>query len=165
VRLILFGTTVLVLLVLAQTVQACDCVTLSPRESFDRANVVFEGELLGVSRTPGRVGFRMGYHFEVSRSLKGQPPSVVIILSDDSDCDAQFMPNVIYRVYAQSYEEGLTSSSCAGNEVLGVIRRDRSYRTVDVPLWRRGLINVAAACGLGVLLGSGVFVWRRYIKK
>ena len=165
-RVALVATMVLVFALLSgQKAWACDCVTLSPSESLKNADVVFEGHLIRVQREPGNEIF-FTYVFSVDKSVKGPILKTVIIEGSYSDCDANFLPDVQYKVYAKNYNGRLGAGSCSGNEVLALIRRNVSYSALtSAPVWRHGLANIAVACGLGVLLGSGVFVWRRYLKK
>lgn len=165
-RVALVATMVLVFTLLSgQKAWACDCVTLSPSESFKNADVVFEGHLLRVQREPGNEIF-FTYVFSVDKTVEGPILKTVTIEGSYSDCDANFVADVQYRVYARIYNGKLGTGSCAGNEVVAVLRRNVSYSSGSAaPVWPRRLANIAAVCGLGVLLGSGVFVWRRYLRK
>ena len=116
-RLIVFMT-VLLVLIAGSTVLACDCVTLSPSESFQKADVVFEGQAIRI--VPSSAG--TNYTFHVSKSLKGSPANELTLVQGSFNCDPTFWPNTIYRVYARSFEGKLSSGVCYGNEVLGFIR-------------------------------------------
>jgi len=47
------------------TALACDCITLSPSESFQNADVVFEGELIQIKPIPGNSVETTAYTFRV----------------------------------------------------------------------------------------------------
>lgn len=103
-------------LIAGQTALACDCATLSPSEAFKRAELVFEGEVVRVAQDP----IKPAYTFSVSKVLKGSSVSEVIIHGTGTDCDPHFDLDVIYRVYARSFEGKLISGLCSGNKVLKV---------------------------------------------
>ena len=165
-RLALFATTVLLLTLLAcDTARACDCRPVSAAESFNKADVVFEGELLDIIGLPQTSRFSLAYRFKIRKSLKGPPGGFVSVFGDGSDCDSYFAPGFVYRVYASDVDGTLTSGTCSGNEIIGTVA-PRSFTYVQPRFdWQRWFMNMLAVCGLGVLLGSGVFVWRRYLTK
>jgi hypothetical protein len=114
-RILLLSTIALVLVLIAgQTTLACECLTLTPSESLKRADLVFEGELVRIAQDP----IKPTYTFSVNKLLKGSRVTEVIIHSMGSDCDARFDPDVIYRVYARTYEGKLISGLCSGNKIL-----------------------------------------------
>jgi|GEM_PF-1974305 len=166
-RLALFAAAVLILMLFAGNgVRACDCVTLSPDKSFENADFVFEGQLLGIEPVQSNELYGFVYVFKINQTLKGPNLRTVALAGDNTNCDAQFKPNVVYRVYARSNNGTLVSGSCSGNQVVGFFRVYRGFTTIDhAALWQRPFMKVLAVCGLGVLLGSGVFVWRRCIRK
>ncbi|HJT66531.1 MAG TPA: hypothetical protein VJ749_08760 [Pyrinomonadaceae bacterium] len=166
-RLALFATTLVLLTLLAcDTARACECVPLSSSESFKNADVVFEGELLDIAGLPPGSRFPLSYRFKVHKSLKGGIGRFVNVFGDGSDCDSYFAPGFIYRVYAKDVNGMFTSGSCSGNEIIGaatVVARTFTYAPPRIN-WQRLFMNTLAICGFGVLLGSGVFVWRRYLR-
>ena len=169
-RLALFATTLLLMLLACETALGCNCLPLSPVESYQNADVVFEGELIRTTSLPSSSSFSFAYTFKVARSLKGSPGTVVAIFGDGSECDARYEPGFIYRVYAKETDRTLTSGTCAGNELVGAANEMVGMFVPAVsyaqpPYWERWLMSVLQICGLGVLLGSGVFVWRRYFMK
>lgn len=165
-RSALFATTVLLLTLLAcETARACNCLPLSPNESMLKADVVFDGELIRITRLPSTSTYSVAYTFKVHKSLKGTADSVVSLFSDGSDCDAYFEPGFIYRVYASDVDGTFRSGTCAGNEITGAAVPRTFTRIQPRVDWPRLLMNLLEVCGLGVLLGSGVFVWRRYVTK
>src|SRR6185503_14149742 len=100
-RLALFATMVLLLtLVASDTALACNCFPLSPAESFKNADVVFEGELLGITRLPPASRYSLAYRFKVRKAVKGWFGNVVSVFGDGTDCDPFFAPGFVYRVYA-----------------------------------------------------------------
>jgi hypothetical protein len=130
-----------------------------------KADVVFDGELIRITRLPSSSSYSVAYTFKVHKSLKGTADTVVSLFSDGTDCDAYFEPGFIYRVYASDVDGTFRSGSCAGSEITGaVVPRTFTY-VQPHPYWSRLFMNMLAVCGLGVLLGSGVFVWRRYVTK
>ena len=166
-RTALFATTVLLLTLLASdTALACNCFPLSPAESFKNADVVFEGELLGITRLPPASRYSLAYRFKVRKAVKGWFGNVVSVFGDGTDCDPFFAPGFVYRVYANTADGIVTSGACSGNEILGAATAVSRFTPVPPqPYWQRFLVNMVEICGLGVLLGSGVFVWRRCVTK
>jgi hypothetical protein len=166
-RVALIATTFLLLTLLGcDTALACNCLPLSPNESLRNADVVFEGRLLGVTRLPSSSRFSLAYTFDVRTSMKGSVSTVVSIFGEGSECDAYFEPGFIYRVYANNNDGTFTSGSCSGNQIIGTFTsRSISYGPPPQPYWQRIFLSLVEVCGLGVLLGSGVFVWRRCVAK
>ena len=166
-RLAVLATTVLLLTLLAcETARACECVPLSSIENFKKADVVFEGELLGITGLAPGSRFPLSYRFKVDKPLKGPSGRFVNVFGDGSDCDSYFAPGFIYRVYANDVDGTLTSGTCSGNEMIGaatIASRTFTYAPPRIN-WQRFFMNTLAICGVGVLLGSGVFVWRRYLR-
>ena len=114
-RTLLVSLAVLTLtLTAARTTVSFDCATLSERESFKVADVVFDGEVIRITR----VDQNPQYTFRVDYRLKGFVGREVTILGGHTNCDATFAPNTIYRVYARYYNGKLTSGVCSGNKVL-----------------------------------------------
>jgi hypothetical protein len=107
------------LMAMTRTSLACDCVTAPENESFRNADLVFEGELIRIAE----VDHRTVYTFAVSKALKGPVEREVIITDTGTNCDAQFWPEVIYRVYARRFDGKFTSGQCSGNKTLKVKKR------------------------------------------
>ena len=182
-RIALVATTLLLVLVASETALACNCLPLSPVESEKNADVVFEGELIRTSSLPLSSRFAFASTFKVTRSLKGSAGTFVAIFADGNECDATYEPGFVYRVYAKEADGTLTSGACAGNAIVGAANNLggadnvgaantgggvfvlRTFRYPPPTYWRSLLISTLQICGLGVLLGSGVFVWRRYFMK
>lgn len=99
---------------------ACDCVTLSQAESFRRADLVFEGEVILIKQT----GIETAYTLRVRKLLKGQAQKEIVLHGGRTNCDYEFFPDRTYLVYARYYEEKLITSACSGNKVLKVSRKD-----------------------------------------
>ena len=153
------------MLVASETALACNCLPLSPEESYNNADVVFEGELIRARSLPLSSRFAYAYTFEVTKPLKGSAGTVVSIFGAGNECDARFEPGFVYRVHAKAADGTLTSGTCAGNSIVGAAPL-RAFVYVQPRIdWQRGFMNTFAICGLGVLLGSGVFVWRRYLTR
>lgn len=116
-RTLFFSALILSLTLTAvRTAVSFDCNTGSPRESFKAADVIFEGEVIRITRTAQEVA----YTFRVSKVLKGTTDREVTIFGGYTSCDADFLPNVIYRVYARKFEGKLVSGQCSGNKVLRI---------------------------------------------
>ena len=166
-RVALLATTFLVLTLLScDTALACKCLPLSPDENLQNADVVFEGRLLGITRLPSTSRFSLAYTFDVRKSVKGSAGNVISIFGEGSECDAYFEPGFIYRVYANNEDGTFTSRTCAGNEIIGTfVSRSFSSIPPQPAYWQCLFVNLVEICGLGVLLGSSVFVWRRYVTK
>jgi hypothetical protein len=170
-RIALLATTLLFMVLTCETALACNCRVLSPAESFNNADVVFEGELIRVATLPTSSSFSFASTFKVTRSLKGSAGTFVSIFGDGSECDATYEPGFVYRIYAKEADGMLTNGTCAGNSIVGVASNtegmfvSRSFSYAPPPYWRSFLMSTLQICGLGVLLGSGVFVWRRYFMK
>ena len=115
---IIFTTSTLILLVLCASgiCVACDCTTLPANESLDHSDSVFEGEVIRIVEA----GAKNAFTFRVQKSLKGSNVGEVVILEGRSDCDYQFNPGTVYRVYARRFGNRLVSGACSGNQVLRV---------------------------------------------
>jgi hypothetical protein len=121
VRLLIAFIAVLLVLTLGGTALACDCVTGSPDQNFQYADVVFEGQVSRITTTTSETA----YTFRVSKLLKGAPASELTVSGGFTDCDMHFWENTIYRVYAHRFEGKLISGQCAGNKILGCIQVKR----------------------------------------
>ena len=106
---------------------ACDCLTLSQAESFRRADLVFEGEVIRITQS----GIETAYTFRVQKVLKGQAQTEVVLHGGGTDCDDEFSPDTTYLVYARYYEDKLITSICSGNKVLRVSRKDATSAVVS----------------------------------
>lgn len=102
-------------LIAGQTALACDCSTPSPSETFKRATIVFEGEVVRATERP-----KAEYTFTVTKWLKGLAVKKVTIGGRGTNCDMHFDYDTVYRVYAYSFEGKLISEQCSGNKVLKV---------------------------------------------
>lgn len=103
------------MMIAGQSALACDCITSRPSESFKRAEIVFEGELLRKTQ-----GHYAEYTFSVSKMLKGGVVSEITIYRTGMNCDAYFDSDTVYRVYAYTFEGKLRSGQCSGNKILRV---------------------------------------------
>ena len=171
-RLALLATTALLLTLLAcESVLACNSLPVSPVESYKNADVVFKRELVHSKRLPSSSSVSFSYTFAVNRSLKGPDGTVVSIFGAGSEGDASYEPGFLYPVYAKEADDTLTGETCAGNSIIGAANEmagvfvSRTFSYSPPLYWQRWLMSGLQICGLGVLLGSGVFVWRRYFMK
>jgi hypothetical protein len=126
-RLRLIPMAAVFVLTAGNTVLACDCVTKSPSESFQDADVVFEGVV--IRKNQSSTGTT--YTFGVTKSDKGSPEREFTLTQGSSNCDATFWPDTVYRVYARSVDGKLISGTCSGNKVLGFIRRTRDPASIN----------------------------------
>lgn len=151
-RRLLFSTLVLFLMLGAGgTALGCDCLTLSPSESFKEADFVFEGLLIGSNQS----GHDIAYEFRVRKVLKGAHVANVTLIEGLSNCDANFSPSIIYRVYARSVEGRLSSSSCFANVMVGAIRitpQRVTWSTLLRRLWSPKPFAVVGICLVAFLI-------------
>ena len=172
-RIALFLSALLLVTVIASgTALACECARSSPTQNFRNADLVFEGELMRATRLPSSSSFSLAYTFKVTRSLKGEIGDVVSIFGAGTECDASFVSDYRYRIYAKDDGGVLTSGACAGNDVIWLAGANtgrlvtRTFYSSPPPFEiARFFMKTLAVCALGVLLGSGVFAWRRYVLK
>jgi hypothetical protein len=141
VRILMIPMAVWLVLTAGSTVLACDCVTRSPAESFQDAEVVFEGVVI----RKNQASTETTYTFRVTKLFKGSPESELTLIQGTSDCDATFLPDTVYRVYARSFSGHLNSGACSGNEVLGFIRQKKDSELISTSLVFN-LIPLAALC-------------------
>ena len=157
-RLLLLTCALLITLTAAGTALACDCLTISPSESFRRADLVFEGLVTRVDQSAEGTA----YTFHVENLRKGQQVNQVTILGGKSSCDAEFHPGLIYRVYARHGERGFFSSSCFGNQTIGAIQYNRQvYSVSSTPFWQRQSVRVLSALGVALLATAIFWLLRR----
>jgi len=143
------GFLLLLMLFAARTCLACDCVTLTPEESFRRADTVFEGQVV----RSAQVGQDTAYTFAVNKSLKGSDMSEVIIFEGVTNCNSQFSPDVLYRVYAHRFQERLTSGVCSGNQVLETKEaRPLQIGWQNISPWQCWYVKIALIVSLALLL-------------
>lgn len=93
---------------------ACDCLTLSEAQSFEKADVVLIG---GVTRVEAQ-GAGAVFTLSVEKSLKGPGAEELRITSAMSDCDAQLYMGRRYIVYAQKFRGEYFASSCLSTKAL-----------------------------------------------
>ena len=132
---LLLLSVLLLILATAITGLACDCMTSSPAESLRRADAVFEGEVVRIETVDNRTI----YTFAVQKSLKGPAATEAVISGTGYNCDAQFSPGVVYRVYAHRFEGKLTSGQCSGNKVLKIKKHKKSSHNQSGFLKREAL--------------------------
>ena len=118
-RVSLFSTAVLLVILIGAggSVLACSCIPAPEPESFKRADLVFEGEVIRLvpdEQYPERI---VGYTFRVDKMLKGEDVAEVTFYRT-SNCDAIFTLGAVYRVYAYRHQGKLKSSQCSGNKFL-----------------------------------------------
>ena len=141
-----FALILLLILVNENAALACDCFTPSPRESFDMADVVFEGEVLSIAQSEEKTA----YTFKVSRLLKGPYSTEITIVEGMTDCDTMFGRNVVYRVYARRFNEELSSGQCSGNQVLLVKKAVTGRVGMTTFTWRSSYTTALIIAGICV---------------
>lgn len=147
-RRALFSTLVLFLtLGAAGTVLACDCRQLTPSESLEEADFVFEGEIIRSYQS----GHNIAYDFRVRNVFKGAHVDNVTLIEGLSDCDANFSPALLYRVYARSFEGRLSSGTCFANVVLGATRITNYHAAQSTSVWQLRYTKLIAIAGIGLL--------------
>lgn len=92
----------------------CDCLDLSPPESFKAADLVFVGSATAVTSS----GPDRNVTFRVEQVLKGTPTGQVVITSHMSDCDRSFPTDNAYVVYARQSDGKLIAPTCLSTRVL-----------------------------------------------
>lgn len=141
---------------------ACDCLTLSEEQSFQKATLVFTGRVIDV-QTQGQLTI---FTFRVDQSFKGDNTGEVKITSWMSNCDAQFYLGWKYIVYAQRAEDRYFAGSCLSTKALEVPPRrcgTRAYTRAD---WYRSIARELVITALFVLasISTGLLlrvVWKR----
>jgi len=172
-RIVLFVSALLLLTVIAsEPARACECASSSQFENFRNADLVFEGDLIRITRLPSSSSFSWAYTFKVNRSMKGTMGSFVSVFGSGTDCDVPFVQGYNYRVYAKDDGGVLTSGACSGTDAIGLAGEKTSGMVTRVFFLSSPRVELARfvmktleVCVIGVLLGSGVFAWRRYFLK
>ena len=99
----------------AASVFACDCLDETPQQSFERADTVFEGNVVWIGPSEKYTNTV----FEVRKILKGTTSKQIVTSSLNFDCDFEFVRSGIYRVYARKYDNVLRVDSCSATEGIG----------------------------------------------
>jgi hypothetical protein len=142
---------------------ACDCVTLPEKESFQNADVVFEGEVVRINETTGDIT----YTFRVQKSLKGVNSGEVTIVEGHTNCDSVFAKDVIYRVYAKTFQNKLSAGQCSGTKVLGFFRRTsiQGSQWWHAPSWfernKDVLMVLSLAVVMSLIIWLSLGIWRK----
>jgi len=87
---------------------ACDCVDLSPPESFEAADLVFVGNLVASNGTAEETNAT----FHVEQILKGTQSDQVVITSHMTNCDRSFQTGRTYIVYARRGDGRFFAPTC-----------------------------------------------------
>jgi len=147
-RILLYSTLVLLLVLSAgNTALGCDCLDLTPSQSFAEADFVFEGDLIRSTQSDNKIN----YVFRVRNVFKGPHVTEATIVSSVTNCDADFSPNVGYRVYARDFEGELNSSSCFANQVIWVTRIDHGKAALYKFVWQHWYTKALALAGIALL--------------
>ena len=154
-RLSLFSTSILFLTLIAGSpVLACDCLGQEEPERFKRADVVFEGEVALVLLEQVYPQIRAGHVFRVTKTLKGEPVSEIMI-SYEGFCPTDFNLGGVYRVYADQYEGKLLSQGCSGSRLLYHNTPYFASAPAPVSVWQLSYVKgvvISLFCVLFVLL-------------
>ena len=104
---------------------ACSCAVTSRAQATADADVVFKGTVTGMADPEGggnviSSGRDVFYTFDVDEVVKGvtDNPAQVVTAADGATCGADFAVGRRYIVFAADDGERLTSTLCAGNEML-----------------------------------------------
>jgi hypothetical protein len=108
-RKILFAT--LIVAIASAAAMACDCVTGSDAENFEKADEVFIGKVI-------RIDYHSTTTFEVTRWAKGSERQLVNIDSNETNCDVSFFEGYTYIVYARKTEKQLFAGACSGTRLI-----------------------------------------------
>lgn len=128
-RIMRFALVLAVVLVVAGRAPgawACSCAPPGSVNSFDRADVVFTGDVVSKHdpAKPGEVvssGRMIRWTFDVRSVQKGKTadPQVVESAADGASCGYSFTVGRRYKVYADRDGGALRTNLCAGNQALG----------------------------------------------
>ena len=133
----------------------CDCLDLSPPESFRAADLVFVGSAAAVTDS----GSDRNVTFRVEQVLKGTPTGPVVITSHMSDCDRSFQTGNAYVVYARQSGAQLIAPTCLSTHVLpGLVAQQPIIRYTSSP--RYGYRATVAGVILLLALAVGYIVGR-----
>lgn len=140
---------------------ACDCITLSEEESFNRAESVFVGEAIQRDESASEVTTV----FRVKKSLKGKNPPELSITGTRSNCDSNFTVGWEYVVYARRFDNKFISSVCSGTETLGLSAESlqASKTPPPSPSFKNWQILTIGALSVLMFSLAGLFagkVWR-----
>ncbi len=129
---------------------ACDCMTLSEAESFEKADAVVVGEVI---RTEPR-GDHVAAFVRVERLFKGEPMTELVITNALSDCDAYLYVGLKYIVYAQKSRGDYFASSCLRTRAIDKQPRKFTavYSNSAPPTDRRRIIIVTILSVTGFAL-------------
>ena len=112
------------ILVVARTCMACDCVDLSAAESLKKADLVFIGEVITSDKSISRTTFT----FQVDQILKGTESQSAVVTSDMTDCDFDLYTGNAYIVYTSRFDDRLIAPSCMSTKLLDVsTQQQRSF--------------------------------------
>ncbi|MGF9769798.1 cobalamin biosynthesis protein CbiN [Bacillus albus] len=168
-----------ILIIFPEKSYACDCITVSAEDAFQKNDVVFEGKVIGVGRKEG-VGIEV--LFEVKEIWKGETSSQIIIYTNGGDCVFHFVEGGEYLVYSsqRGSEKRLHTNSCSRTKRLDEAGADKvalsqiakeSVPTKKVDLkgemvsgfswWQIAIISI----GLLLIIAVVIFIMRKMRKK
>ena len=155
-RVSLFSTAILLLTLVAASgsVLACDCMTPPEPERFKKSAAVFEGEVALVLLEQVYPQIRAGHVFRVTKTLKGEPVSEIMI-SYEGYCPTDFDLGGVYRVYADRYEGKLLVQGCSGSRLLYHNTPYFASAPAPVSVWQLSYVKgvvISLFCVLFVLL-------------
>ncbi len=114
-RIFIIVATAALLLTISNNAIACRCFAPPPATSFQRAELVFEGELIREERLERGIAQTL----RVLKQQKGEPQNEVVIVVRITDCDYFFESGKVYLVYAVRQENQLRTGLCSNNKELG----------------------------------------------
>ena len=137
---------------------ATECVVPSPERSFEEADVVFSGRVIGIyvhPRDDGSLSQSATVTFVVSETLKGETEGVMVVVSnfDPFYCGVRFSMFSTYLVYAV--------------ESNGSFFTDGNRGTIKAPysITELLLIGIVALVILGIIITVIIYFVYKIIKK
>ena len=152
-----------ILIIFPEKSYACDCITVSAEDAFQKNDVVFEGKVIGVGRKEG-VGIEV--LFEVKEIWKGATSSQIIIYTNGGDCVFHFVEGGEYLVYSsqRGSEKRLHTNSCSRTKRLDVPTKKVDLKGEMVSgfsWWQIAIISI----GLLLIIAVVIFIMRKMRKK
>lgn len=133
---------------------ACDCVDLSPTESFKAVDLVFIGNAV----TVGNFQTESNATFRVEQVLKGTPAGQVVITSHGTNCDVSFQTENVYIVCARQSDGKLFAGTCLSTKPIAAQQSLVHYTSPP----RYGYRAIVAGIILLLALAVGYIVGRAW---
>lgn len=129
-KILLLATSLLVLS--ANSANACTCAPTTPKQSFESSSAVFSGGVIDVvgqetgSNEPVSSNEPVKVIFEVSKVWKGKVEQQLVVTTPASEasCGYSFQEGEEYLVYAYAQEAELQTNLCSGTKPLSEAQAD-----------------------------------------